>query len=98
MISTALGVLAVATGVVVVVLALVLALAVLFVTLSIGGRQKPGAQQRGETRHDVDVAAERSERQRDRDIHDVEEAAERAERQRDRDIAREGREDIGRDR
>jgi hypothetical protein len=96
MISTAFVVLAVATGVVVV--ALALALVVLFVTLSMRGRQKPGAQRRGETRHDVDVAAERSERQRDRDIHDVEEAAERAERQRDRDIAREGREDIGRDR
>jgi hypothetical protein len=94
MISTALVVLAGATGVVVVALALV----VIFVTLSMRGRQKPGAQRRGETRHDVDVGAERSERQRDRDIHDVEEAAERSERQRDRDIAREGREDIGRDR
>ncbi len=68
MISTALVVLAVDTGVVVIVVALAVVLVVLFVTLSMRGRQRRGAQRRGETRHDADEAAGRAERQRDRDI------------------------------
>jgi hypothetical protein len=60
--------LAVGTGVVVIVVALAVVLVVLFVTLSMRGRQMRGAQRRGEDRHDVDEAAERAERQRDRGV------------------------------
>jgi Tfp pilus assembly protein PilN len=98
MTSTAFVVLAVATGVVVGVIALAVVLVGLLVALSMRGRQRRGAQGRGENRHDLNEAAERTERQHDRDIHDVEEATERTERQHDRDIAREGREDIEGDR
>jgi hypothetical protein len=52
----------------VIVVALAVVLVVLFVTLSMRGRQRRDAQQRGETRHGVDEAAERADRQRDRDI------------------------------
>ena len=68
MIGTAVVVLAVGTGVVVIVVALAIVLVVLFVTLSMRGRQRRAAEQRGETRDAADEASERLERQRDRDI------------------------------
>jgi Tfp pilus assembly protein PilN len=86
MISTAFVLLAVATGLVVGVIALAVVLVVLFVTVSMRGRRRRGAQLGGEARHELNEAAERTERQHDRDIHDVDEAAERTERQHDRDI------------
>jgi hypothetical protein len=67
--STAFVPLAVGTGVVVIVVALAIVLVVLFVTLSMRGRQKRGAEQRGEARRDVDEGREREGRaERDRDI------------------------------
>jgi hypothetical protein len=67
--STAFNVLAVSTGVVVIAVAGAVVLVVLFVTLSMRGRQKRDAQRRGEARRDVDEARERAGRAgRDRDI------------------------------
>jgi uncharacterized membrane protein len=66
--STASVVLAVGTGVVVIVVAVAVVLVVLIVTVSMRGRQRRGAQRRGEARYDVDEARERAGRQRDRDI------------------------------
>jgi len=66
--STSLVVLAVGTGVVVIVVAVAVVLVVLFVTLSMRGRQKRGAERRGETGYDVDEAAGRAERQGARDV------------------------------
>jgi hypothetical protein len=53
-------VLAVSTGVVVIAVAAALVLVVLFVTLSMRGRQKRGAVRRGEARRDIDEARERA--------------------------------------
>ena len=67
--STALVVLAVGTGVVVIVVAVAVVLVVLFVTVSMRGGRKRGAQQRGEARRDVEEARERAGRaERERDI------------------------------
>ena len=62
-------VLAVSTGVVVIAVAVAVVLVVLFVTVSMRGRQRRGAQQRGEARRDVDEARERAGRaEHERDI------------------------------
>jgi uncharacterized membrane protein len=53
--------LAVSTGVVVIVVVIAIVLVVLFVTLSMRGRQRRAAQERAETRRDVDQARERGE-------------------------------------
>jgi hypothetical protein len=67
--STTFDVLAVSTGVVVIAVAVAVVLVVLFVTASMRGRQRRGAQQRGEARRDLDEARERAGRaERDRDI------------------------------
>jgi uncharacterized membrane protein len=66
--STAVVPLAVGTAVVVIAVAAAVVLVVLFVTLSMRGRQKRGAERRRETRDDADEAAERALRRRDRDI------------------------------
>jgi hypothetical protein len=58
---------AVGTGVVVIVVAVAIVLVVLFVTASMRGRDKRGAERRGEARRDVDEAQERVDRQRARD-------------------------------
>ena len=60
-------VLAVGTGVVVIVVAVAIVVVVLAVTASMRGREKRGAQRRGEARRDVDEAQDRAARQRDRD-------------------------------
>jgi uncharacterized membrane protein len=51
---------AVGTGVVVIVVAVAVVLVVLLVTVSMRGRQKRGAQRRGEARRDLDQAQERA--------------------------------------
>jgi hypothetical protein len=68
MMSAVFVVLAVSTGVVVIAVAGAVVLVVLFVTVSMRGRQKRGAQRRGEARRDVNEAEERAERQHDRDM------------------------------
>lgn len=62
------SILAVSSGVVVIVVAVAVVLVVLFVTVSMRGRQKRGAQQRSEARHeldDVQARAVRAEHERD---------------------------------
>jgi uncharacterized membrane protein len=67
--STTFDVLAVSTGVVVIAVAVAVVLVVLIVTVSMRGRQRRGAQQRGEARRDLVEARERAGRaERDRDI------------------------------
>jgi hypothetical protein len=62
-------VLAVSTNVVVIAVAAAVVLVVLFVTLSMRGRQQRGAQRRGEARRDADEARDRKGRaEGDRDI------------------------------
>jgi hypothetical protein len=53
-------VLAVSTGVVVIAVAAAVVLVVLFVTLSMRGRQRRGAERRGEARRDIDEAREQA--------------------------------------
>jgi uncharacterized membrane protein len=66
---TSFVVFAVGTGVVVIVVAIAVVLVVFFVTVSMRGGQKRGAQQRGEARHDLEEARERTGRaERERDI------------------------------
>lgn len=61
--------LAVDTGVVVIVVAVAVVLVVLFVTASMRGRQRRGAQQRGENQHHLDVADERvAQAEHERDV------------------------------
>jgi uncharacterized membrane protein len=60
--STGLVVFAVGTGVVVIVVAVAVVLVVLLVTVSMRGRQKRGAQRRGEARQDPGQAHERGAR------------------------------------
>jgi hypothetical protein len=60
--------LAVSTGVVVIVIAIAIVLVVLFVTASLRGGQKRGAERRGEARREVVEAQERTRRaERERD-------------------------------
>jgi hypothetical protein len=67
--STTFVVPAVSTGSVVIAVAVAVVLVVLFVTVSMRGRQKRGAERRGEARRDVDEARERAERaEHERDI------------------------------
>jgi membrane protein implicated in regulation of membrane protease activity len=67
--SATLLVLAVSTGVVVIVIVIAIVLVVLFVTASMRGRQKRGAEERSEVRRDVNEAEERGRRaERERDI------------------------------
>jgi hypothetical protein len=58
--STSSFMLAVSTSVVVIVIAVAIVLVVLFVTLSMRGRQRRGAERRGEARREVDEARERA--------------------------------------
>jgi hypothetical protein len=51
---------AVGTGVVVIAVAVAIVLVVLFVTLSMRGRQRRGAERRGEARRDIDEAREQA--------------------------------------
>lgn len=72
---------AVATGVVVNVVAIAVLLVVLFVTMSMRGRQRRGATRRGENRQELAEAHERAARaDRERDI-----AEEQAQQRNDRD-------------
>ena len=60
---------AVSTGLVVIVVAIAVVLVVLFVTLSMRGRQRRGASRRDGTRHDLAEANERAARaEQERDI------------------------------
>lgn len=69
MLSTGFFVLAVDTGVVVIVVAVAVAVIVLLVTASMRGRQRRGAKQRVEARHDIDEAERRARRaEHERDI------------------------------
>jgi uncharacterized membrane protein len=62
-------VLAVGTGVVVIVVAVAVVLVVLLVSISMRGRQQRAAQQRSETRHELDDAHERvAQAEHDRDV------------------------------
>jgi hypothetical protein len=66
--STAFDVLAVSSGVVVIAIAVAVVLVVLLVTVSMRGRQKRGAKERGEARRDESEAREAGRAERDRDI------------------------------
>ena len=67
--SSAYVVFAVSTGVVVIAVAAAVVLVVLFVTLSMRGRQKRGARRIDDARGDADEARERAaQAERDRDI------------------------------
>ena len=67
--SSAYVVFAVSTGVVVIAVAAAVVLVVLFVTLSMRGRQKRGARRSDDARRDADEARERAaQAERDRDI------------------------------
>ena len=65
--STAFVALAVNSGVVVIAIAGAVVLVVLLVTVSMRGRQKRGAKERGEARRDADEAREAGREERDRD-------------------------------
>jgi hypothetical protein len=58
--STSFVLSAVGTGVVVIAVAVAIVLVVLFVTLSMRGRQMRGAERRGEARRDVEAAREQA--------------------------------------
>jgi hypothetical protein len=65
--STAFVALAVSSGVVAIAIAGAVVLVVLLVTVSMRGRQKRGAKERGEARRDADEAREAGREERDRD-------------------------------
>jgi hypothetical protein len=86
-------VLAVSTGVVVIAIAGAVVLGLLLVTVSMRGRQKRGAKERGEARRADEGRQKRGAKERG-EVRRADEARE-AGRERDRDTAPEGGEDVG---
>jgi hypothetical protein len=94
--STAFVALAVSSGVVAIAIAGAVVLVVLLVTVSMRGRQKRGAKERGEARRADEARQKRGAKERG-EARRADEARE-AGRERDRDTVREGGEDLGPDR
>jgi hypothetical protein len=94
--STAFVALAVNSGVVVIAIAGAVVLVVLLVTVSMRGRQKRGAKERGEARRADEARQKRGAKERG-EARRADEARE-AGRERDRNTVREGGEDLGPDR